>query len=126
VTQLGAYNDALSLEDGKAKFQYEIEHSAGQAVLSVYDSRGQIVLVQEANKGVGSYNVDWNGKDAFGNHATAYQSPSLASGRVRPWIRRIADGESTFSARPATARPSEGYRRRPQRDTSVLSRILDS
>lgn len=60
-------SDHVSLKDGKAKFQYEIEHSAGQAVLSVYDSRGQIVLVQEANKGVGTYNVDWNGKDAFGN-----------------------------------------------------------
>jgi flagellar basal-body rod modification protein FlgD len=60
-------SDRISLKDGKAKFQYEIEHSAGQAVLSVYDSRGQIVLVQEANKGVGAYNVDWNGKDAFGN-----------------------------------------------------------
>mgnify|MGYP003576142606 FL=1 len=60
-------SDLVSLKDGKAKFQYDIEHSAGQAVLSVYDSRGQIVLVQEANKGVGSYNVDWNGKDAFGN-----------------------------------------------------------
>ena len=60
-------SDKISLKDGKAKFQYEIEHSAGQAVLSVYDARGQIVLVQEANKGVGSYNVDWNGKDAFGN-----------------------------------------------------------
>jgi flagellar basal-body rod modification protein FlgD len=31
------------------------------------DSRGQVVLVQEANKGIGTYKVDWNGKDAFGN-----------------------------------------------------------
>ena len=65
--EVAVASDRVSLKDGKAKFQYEIEHSAGQAVLSVYDSRGQIVLVQEANKGVGSYNVDWNGKDAFGN-----------------------------------------------------------
>jgi len=60
-------SDRVSLKDGKAKFQYQIEHSAGQAVLSVYDARGQVVLVQEANKAVGTYNVDWNGKDAFGN-----------------------------------------------------------
>lgn len=60
-------SDRVSLKNGKAKFQYEIDQTASQAVLSVYDSRGQIVLVQEANRGVGSYNVDWNGKDAFGN-----------------------------------------------------------
>src|SRR6185503_8439602 len=55
-------SDHISLKGGKAKFQYEIDHAASQAVLSVYDSRGQVVLVQEANKGVGKYNVDWNGK----------------------------------------------------------------
>jgi flagellar basal-body rod modification protein FlgD len=60
-------SDRVSLKGGKAKFQYEIDHTASQAVLSVYDSRGQVVLVQEANKGIGTYNVDWNGKDAFGN-----------------------------------------------------------
>lgn len=65
--EVAVNSDRVSLQGGKARFQYEIEHSAGQAVLSVYDSRGQIVLVQEANKGVGTYNVDWNGKDAFGN-----------------------------------------------------------
>ena len=60
-------SDQVSLQGGKASFQYEIDHSASRAVLKVMDSRGQTVLVQEANKGIGSYNVDWNGKDAFGN-----------------------------------------------------------
>jgi flagellar basal-body rod modification protein FlgD len=60
-------SDQVSLQGGKASFQYEIDHSASRAVLKVMDSRGQTVLVQEANKGVGTYNVDWNGKDAFGN-----------------------------------------------------------
>jgi flagellar basal-body rod modification protein FlgD len=60
-------SDQVSLQNSKASFQYEIDHSASRAVLKVMDSRGQTVLVQEANKGVGSYNVDWNGKDAFGN-----------------------------------------------------------
>jgi flagellar basal-body rod modification protein FlgD len=60
-------SDQVSLQKGKASFQYEIDHSASRAVLKVMDSRGQTVLVQEANKGIGSYNVDWNGKDAFGN-----------------------------------------------------------
>ena len=60
-------SDHVALKDGKAKFQYQIDHTASQALLSVYDARGQIVLVQEANKGIGTYNVEWNGKDAFGN-----------------------------------------------------------
>lgn len=60
-------SNQVSLQKSKASFQYEIDHSASRAVLTVMDSRGQTVLVQEANKGIGTYNVDWNGKDAFGN-----------------------------------------------------------
>jgi flagellar basal-body rod modification protein FlgD len=59
--------DHVSLKDGKAKFQYQIDHTAAKAVLTVVDESGQTVLVQEANRGIGTYNVDWNGKDAFGN-----------------------------------------------------------
>ena len=84
-------SDRVSLKDGKAKFQYEIEHSAGQAVLSVYDSRGQIVLVQEANKGVGSYNVDWNGKDAFGNQ--------LPDGQYRVAVSYADESGKTYSSK---------------------------
>jgi flagellar basal-body rod modification protein FlgD len=60
-------SNQVSLKGGKAKFQYEIDKTASRAVLTVVDSRGQVVLVQEANKGIGTYTVDWNGKDAFGN-----------------------------------------------------------
>ncbi len=60
-------SNQISLKDGKASFQYEIDRTASRAVLTVVDSRGQVVLVQEANKAVGTYRVDWNGKDAFGN-----------------------------------------------------------
>ena len=60
-------SNQISLKGGKAKFQYEIDKTASKAVLTVVDSRGQVVLVQEANKGIGTYTVDWNGKDAFGN-----------------------------------------------------------
>jgi flagellar basal-body rod modification protein FlgD len=84
-------SDRVSLKDGTAKFQYEIEHSAGQAVLSVYDSRGQIVLVQEANKGVGSYNVDWNGKDAFGNQ--------LPDGEYRVAVSYADESGKTYSSK---------------------------
>ena len=84
-------SDHLSLKDGKAKFQYEIEHSAGQAVLSIYDSRGQVVLVQEANKGVGTYNVDWNGKDAFGNQ--------LPDGEYRVAVSYADQSGKTYSSK---------------------------
>jgi flagellar basal-body rod modification protein FlgD len=84
-------SDHVSLKDGKAKFQYEIEHSAGQAVLSVYDSRGQVVLVQEANKGVGKYNVDWNGKDAFGNQ--------LPDGEYRVAVSYADQSGKTYSSK---------------------------
>jgi flagellar basal-body rod modification protein FlgD len=84
-------SDRLSLKDGKAKFQYEIEHTASQAVLSVYDARGQIVLVQEANKGIGSYNVDWNGKDAFGNQ--------LPDGQYRVAVSYADDQGKTYSSK---------------------------
>src|SRR5688572_3108997 len=57
-------SDHVSLKDGKGKFQYEINQTASKAVMTVVDSRGQVVLVQEANRGIGTYNVDWNGKDA--------------------------------------------------------------
>src|SRR4030095_1202463 len=35
-------SDHVSLKDGKAKFQYEIDKTASKAVLTVYDSRGQV------------------------------------------------------------------------------------
>lgn len=60
-------SDHVALKDSKAKFQYEIDHTASKALLTVVDSSGQTVLVQEANRGIGTYNVEWNGKDAFGN-----------------------------------------------------------
>ncbi len=60
-------SNQVSLQGGKATFQYEIDRTANRAMLTVTDARGQVVLVQEANKAVGTYRVDWNGKDAFGN-----------------------------------------------------------
>ncbi|WP_119301915.1 flagellar hook assembly protein FlgD [Dongia deserti] len=57
----------ISLKNGKAKFEYQIDRTASSAALTVINERGQVVLVQEANKGIGTYKVEWNGKDAFGN-----------------------------------------------------------
>jgi flagellar basal-body rod modification protein FlgD len=60
-------SDRVSLKDGKTNFHYQIDRNATRAVLRVADASGNTVLVQEANREAGTYNVDWNGKDAFGN-----------------------------------------------------------
>lgn len=60
-------SDKVALKDGKASFQYEIDRNAAGAMLRITDASGNVVLVQEANRAVGTYKVDWNGKDVFGN-----------------------------------------------------------
>ena len=81
----------VSLKDGKAKFQYEIDKTATQAVLTVVDSSGKVVLVQEANRGIGSYAVNWNGKDAFGNQ--------LPDGDYRVAVSYADSTGKTFAAK---------------------------
>ena len=84
-------SDHIALKDGKAKFQYAIDRTAGRAVMTVVDSRGQTVLVQEANRDIGTYNVDWNGKDAFGNQ--------LPDGEYRVAVHYLDDQGQTYSAK---------------------------
>jgi flagellar basal-body rod modification protein FlgD len=84
-------SDHVSLKDGKGKFQYEINQTASKAVMTVVDSRGQVVLVQEANRGIGTYNVDWNGKDAFGNQ--------LPDGDYRVAVSYADDQGQTYAAK---------------------------
>ncbi|HWT99213.1 MAG TPA: flagellar hook assembly protein FlgD [Terriglobales bacterium] len=60
-------SDQLSLKDGKASFQYTIENQAAKALLRITDAKGNLVAIQEANSGVGTYQVNWNGTDATGN-----------------------------------------------------------
>jgi len=57
----------VALKDGKASFQYSIEHSAVKAQLRITDANGQVVLIQQANEGIGTYQVDWEGQNIFGN-----------------------------------------------------------
>ena len=91
-------SDQVSLKGGKAKFQYTIDKTASKAVMTVIDARGQVVLVQEANKGIGTYKVDWNGKDAFGNQlpdgSTGWRSP-MPTTRARP-IRRTSPATASW------------------------------
>lgn len=60
-------SDQLPLKDGKASFQYTIESQGTKALLRIADAKGNLVAIQEANSGVGTYQVNWNGKDATGN-----------------------------------------------------------
>ncbi|HVJ41307.1 MAG TPA: flagellar hook assembly protein FlgD [Dongiaceae bacterium] len=60
-------SDQLALKDGKASFQYTIENQGAKALLRIADAKGNLVAIQEANSGVGTYQVNWNGKDATGN-----------------------------------------------------------
>jgi len=84
-------SDHLSLKGGKTKFQYEIDQAASKAMMTVIDSTGKVVLVQEANRGVGTYNVDWNGKDAFGNQ--------LPDGEYRVAVAYADDQGKTYQAK---------------------------
>jgi flagellar basal-body rod modification protein FlgD len=60
-------SNQLSLQGGKASFQYSIEHQGAKALLRIADAKGQVVAIQEANSDVGSYQVTWNGQDASGH-----------------------------------------------------------
>ena len=89
--EIAVDSDHVSLQGGKAKFQYEIDHTATKAVLTVVDASGKTVLVQEANRGIGTYNVDWNGKDAFGNQ--------LPDGEYRVAISYADEQGEVYSAK---------------------------
>lgn len=84
-------SDHVSLKDGKSTFQYEIDRNASKAVLRVADAKGNTVLVQEANRGIGTYNVDWNGKDAFGNQ--------LPDGEYQVSVSYSDDAGKVYSAK---------------------------
>lgn len=60
-------DDHLSLQDGKASYEYTIDRNASKALITIYDKNGQTVLVKEADRSVGTHHVDWDGKDVFGN-----------------------------------------------------------
>lgn len=60
-------SNQLALQGGQSTFQYSIEHQGDKALLRIADAKGQVVAIQEANSAVGTYQVQWNGKDASGN-----------------------------------------------------------
>jgi flagellar basal-body rod modification protein FlgD len=60
-------DNRISLQDGKASYDYNIEHGAGKAMVTIYNKQGQPVLVQQVDKSVGNHHVDWDGQDLFGH-----------------------------------------------------------
>ncbi|MDY0882642.1 flagellar hook assembly protein FlgD [Dongia soli] len=86
-------SDQISLQDGHASFQYQIEQSATQAELRITDSKGQIVLVQQANEGVGTYQVDWEGQGFAGQLPDGQYQVSVV----------YSDASGTMHSAPITA-----------------------
>jgi len=60
-------SNQLALKGHSGTFQYKIEHAGDKALLRIADAKGNIVAIQEANSAIGTYQVNWNGKDASGN-----------------------------------------------------------
>lgn len=87
-------SDKVALKGGSASFQYKIEHEAAQALLRITDAQGHVVAIQEANSAVGSYQVNWNGKDASGNQ--------LPDGQYQISVQ-YADKAGTSYTAPITA-----------------------
>jgi flagellar basal-body rod modification protein FlgD len=87
-------SDNVALKSGSASFQYKIEHEGSQALLRIADAQGHVVAIQEANSTLGTYKVDWNGKDASGNQ--------LPDGLYQVSVQYADKAGTTYSA-PITA-----------------------
>jgi flagellar basal-body rod modification protein FlgD len=60
-------SDKLMLSDGEVRFDYTLATNASKAVLNIYNSNNQLVMVMDANKTVGTHRALWDGTDYFGN-----------------------------------------------------------
>lgn len=60
-------SDKLMLSDGEVRFDYTLDTNASKAVLNIYNSNNQLVMVMDANKTVGTHRALWDGTDYFGN-----------------------------------------------------------
>jgi flagellar basal-body rod modification protein FlgD len=106
-TQVAADSDQLPLQNGKAKFDYTIEHTSGTALLKITNSAGQLVMVKQVDATVGTHPVEWDGTDYTGaqlpdgaytvavsyqdNSGTNYEAPITTYGTVDSAV--IADGQ---------------------------------
>jgi flagellar basal-body rod modification protein FlgD len=66
-TTIAADSSDVSLQKGKAKFDYTIDKTGGSATLKVLNSSGNIVMLKQVDAQVGTHPVEWDGTDYFGN-----------------------------------------------------------
>jgi len=66
-TQVAANSNQMPLQKGKGKFDYNIEHTSGSALLKITNSAGQLVMVKQVDSAVGIHPVEWDGTDFNGN-----------------------------------------------------------
>lgn len=66
-TDVAVASDKIMLEDGEVRFDYTLETNAGKAVLNIYNSNNQLVMLMDANKTLGTHKAMWDGTDYFGN-----------------------------------------------------------
>src|SRR4051794_40552489 len=66
-TTISANSNKLPLQDGKAKFDYEIEHAASAATLKILNAAGNVVMLKQVDAAIGTHPVEWDGTDYFGN-----------------------------------------------------------
>jgi flagellar basal-body rod modification protein FlgD len=105
-TQVAANSDQLPLQNGSGKFDYNIEHTSGTALLKITNSSGQLVMVKQVDSAVGIHPVQWDGTDYNGNqlpdgaytvnvsyqdaNGTSYDAPITTYGTVDSAV--ISDG----------------------------------
>lgn len=66
-TDVAVASDKIMLQDGEVRFDYTLETNAGKAVLNIYNSNNQLVMLMDANKTTGTHKALWDGTDYFGN-----------------------------------------------------------
>lgn len=66
-TEVAVASDDIMLADGEVRFDYTLETNAGKAVLNIYNSNNQLVMLMDANKTQGTHRAMWDGTDYFGN-----------------------------------------------------------
>ncbi|WP_374372693.1 flagellar hook assembly protein FlgD [Dongia sp.] len=66
-TEVAVDSDKIMLSDGEVRFDYTLETNAGKAVLNIYNSNNQLVMLMDANKSLGTHKALWDGTDYFGN-----------------------------------------------------------
>jgi flagellar basal-body rod modification protein FlgD len=66
-TTVSASTDDIPLQNGKSKFDYQIEHTSGTATLTIKNAAGNVVMLRQVDATVGTHPVEWDGTDYFGN-----------------------------------------------------------